>query len=236
MMERVLSIRGGDERTIKTVSAAGTLLLHAMAFILLSLITLRNPKPVELIELDWGPSSGAPNQGLVESKPETRKQQTTEIKPVAKAVEKKKVDLPRMKSTSPETLPAKGKAVRVETKQPASESTTRATGRRADRSQPAGAGKSTGYSIEWSGVGFRKLLSGRMPRYPEGTDKEMPVVLQFTVLPDGSVMGVIPLRRSDELLEREAISALQTWRFDPLPQQFEQKPQAGKVTFNFILE
>ena len=99
-----------------------------------------------------------------------------------------------------------------------------------------GIGKSSGYSIDWGGIGSRRLLSGRLPKYPEGTNKEMAVYLQFTVLADGSVVGVIPLRRSDELLEREAIAALKTWRFDPLPSQYEQKSQIGKITFNFKLE
>ena len=99
-----------------------------------------------------------------------------------------------------------------------------------------GIGRSNGYSIDWGGVGSRRLLSGRLPRYPEGTTKEMPVYLQFSVLPDGSVSNVIPLRRSDELLEREAIAALRTWRFDPLPSAYEQKTQVGKITFNFKLE
>jgi TonB family protein len=64
----------------------------------------------------------------------------------------------------------------------------------------------------------------------------MAVYLQFSVLPDGSVTSVIPLRKSDELLEREAVAALRTWRFEPLPEQIEQKTQTGKITFNFKLE
>ncbi len=99
-----------------------------------------------------------------------------------------------------------------------------------------GKGKTTGYFIEWSGVGFRKLLGGRMPVYPEGTDKGMPVLLQFTVLADGSIRGIIPLNRSDEILEREAVAALRTWLFDPLPPQHDQVVQIGKVTFIFKLE
>ncbi|HLF13882.1 MAG TPA: energy transducer TonB, partial [Bacteroidota bacterium] len=60
--------------------------------------------------------------------------------------------------------------------------------------------------------------------------------LQFTVLPDGSVSGVIPVMKSDMLLEREAIAALKTWRFDPLPPRFEQKIQQANITFIFKLE
>ncbi len=99
-----------------------------------------------------------------------------------------------------------------------------------------GIGSHTGYSIDWGGTGGRRLLSGRLPRYPEGTNKEMPVTLQFTVLPDGSVDAIIPARKTDELLESAAMSALRTWRFDPLPPQYEQRSQIGKVTFNFKLE
>ena len=99
-----------------------------------------------------------------------------------------------------------------------------------------GIGARQGYSIDWGGIGGRRLLSGRIPKYPPGTDKEMAVVLRFSVLPDGSVDQILPARKSDELLERAAISALQTWRFDPLPTQVNQKPQGGRVTFNFKLE
>ena len=96
-----------------------------------------------------------------------------------------------------------------------------------------GIGKSSGYSIDWGGTGGRRLLSGRLPLYPEGTDKQMPVTLQFTVLPDGSVEDIIPVRKSDELLEESAIAGLSTWRFEPLPSQLGLKTQRGKVTFHF---
>jgi len=99
-----------------------------------------------------------------------------------------------------------------------------------------GIGKGSGYSIDWGGTGSRRLLSGRLPKYPEGTDKQMAVTLKFSVLPDGTVDAIIPDRKTDELLERAAISALRTWRFDPLPQEIAQESQVGKVTFNFKLE
>lgn len=99
-----------------------------------------------------------------------------------------------------------------------------------------GIGKSSGSSIDWGGTGDRRLLSGSLPSYPEGTNKELTVFLQFTVLPDGSVSTVIPLKKSDELLERAAITALKSWRFDPLPSQVVQKPQVGKISFKFKLE
>jgi TonB family protein len=97
-----------------------------------------------------------------------------------------------------------------------------------------GIGAGQGYSIDWGGKGSRRLLSGRLPRYPDGTDKEMPVTLEFTVLADGSISKITPKVKSDELLERAAMKALQTWRFESLPMELGQKTQTGDVTFNFI--
>lgn len=99
-----------------------------------------------------------------------------------------------------------------------------------------GIGLGRGYSIDWGGTGTRRLLSGRLPQYPKGTDNEMPVTLQFLVFPNGSVSKITPTKRGDELLEREAITALETWRFDPLPERVIQTFQYGTVTFNFKLE
>jgi TonB family protein len=110
------------------------------------------------------------------------------------------------------------------------------TGGGAGGGSGGGIGAGQGYSIDWGGKGSRRLLSGRLPRYPDGTNKEMPVKLEFTVLPDGTVSNVVPVLKSDELLERAAITALQTWRFDPLPLQMDQKLQVGKITFKFVLQ
>lgn len=100
-----------------------------------------------------------------------------------------------------------------------------------------GIGARYGSSIDWGGEGGRRLLSGRIPKYPEGlTDKQMTVTLQFTVFPDGSVGRILPMRKTDKFLESAAIDALQTWRFEPLGPQVDQKTQTGKVPFTFKLE
>ncbi len=216
----------------------GTLVFHLILFLILSFIGLKKEKPVEVVELEWGSSSGAPNQSTVQEQTESPKQQTEKPVESGQKVEKPKVELPTTKSESDETITLKSKKKKETTEKTTTttETPSKAKAQKSEKSAVAGAGKTTGYSIEWSGVGFRKLLGGRMPVYPDGTDKEMPVLLQFTVLPDGSVTGIIPLKRSDELLEREAVAALRTWRFDPLPTQYEQIPQIGKITFNFKVE
>lgn len=227
-----------NERQIRLISASGTIIFHLILVLILALIKLKSPQPLELVELEWGSSSGAPNQSTVQEQTEIPKTETEKNIETGSKAEKTKVDLPTTKSESEEVINLKNKKKTDKVERRPSEATKpeRSKVPRVNRSTAAGAGKTTGYSIEWSGVGFRKLLSGRMPVYPEGTDKEMPVVLQFSVMPDGSVTSIVPVRRSDEILEREAISALRTWRFDPLPAQYEQVPQIGKVTFIFKLE
>ncbi len=110
------------------------------------------------------------------------------------------------------------------------------TGGGAGGGSGGGIGRGTGYSIDWGGTGGRRLLSGLIPKYPDGTDKEMPVALQFTVLPDGSVDAIVPVRKSDQLLENAAVKALRTWRFDPLPTELGARNQSGRVIFNFKQE
>lgn len=226
-------------RRVQVISGAGSIFFHLLLLFILSFLVLNQPKPVEVIELDWGGSSGAPNQTIKETETTPNKQR--ESAEPAGAQSQSKVSLPEMKSSSEATIPEAKKttpksSVGRKKSNTTSEEITTPRHRRSKEGVAGGAGKSTGYSIEWSGVGSRRLLSGRIPQYPEGTDKELPVYLQFTVLPDGSVSTIIPLKKSDELLEREAIAALRTWRFDPLPAQFAQQPQVGKITFIFKLE
>ncbi|RCK76489.1 MAG: Ferric siderophore transport system, periplasmic binding protein TonB [Ignavibacteriae bacterium] len=237
-MDKQFEITLLNEKQIRLISTAGTIIFHLILFLLLALLRLKSPQPMEMIELEWGSSSGAPNQSSVQEQTEIPQTKTEKVVETGAKAEKAKVDLPVTKSESDESIALKNKkkADKIERKPSEAVKPEHSKVPRVNRSAAAGAGKTTGYSIEWSGVGFRKLLSGRMPVYPEGTDKEMPVVLQFTVMPDGSVTSIVPVRRSDEILEREAISALKTWRFDPLPAQYEQVPQIGKVTFNFKLE
>ncbi len=231
--------RAREERKKRTISFAGSMLFHASLLIVLALVEVNRPKAMEYIELDWGASSGAPNASTVQQQAEPPMETKAPETITPKTPERKKVDLPPMKSPSEDvvrTTKQREPEKKIATEAPKTTTRSDAPTTPTKTAEPAGAGTTQGFSIEWSGVGSRKLLSGRMPRYPEGTDKEMPVLLQFTVLPDGSVSSAIPLRRSDELLEREALTALRTWRFDPLPPQFEQVPQVGKITFHFILE
>jgi len=235
------SISYPDHRKIRLISAVSSIFLHVLLIILFSILVVWQPKPPEVIELDWGGVGGGIGMDQIQPTSETKPTQLNESPKSSEATKQPKVDMPTMKSTSEEVIPS-AKKVKPKPDDAHKREKTYVKGIKYARRGGAGGGagggigKSTGYSIDWSGTGSRRLLSGRIPQYPEGTDKEMPVLLQFAVLPDGSVSSIIPLKRSDELLERESVSALRTWRFDPLPPQFEQKAQVGKVTFIFKLE
>lgn len=224
-----------ENKRIKITSAIGSLVIHLLIFLLLMFVTAWQPKPEKLVELDWGGIGGGSGND-----PMFAPEKTPELSKAKTETEKSKVHLPKMESASDAGLPATVKKKRIEktaTEERVLTSKTRSHKRSgAGKGSGGGIGNSMGYSIDWGGVNSRKLLSGLIPEYPDGTNKEMPVMLQFAVLPDGSVTNVIPVKRSDELLEREAIRALQSWRFDPLPPQFDQKAQVGKVTFVFKLE
>jgi protein TonB len=223
------------DRRNRVVSLAASIVIHLVLMIILSFFLVIKPRQPELIELDWGSTSGAPNQNITQTETDPNRHQ--ESAPAAAAKTESKLDLPVMKNPAKETVPAPKKISKATSTGTSKTRTQGATAakttprrRRSTEGPAGGSGKSTGYSIDWAGSGTRRLLSGRLPQYPPGTNKDLPVLLQFTV------SGIIPVVKSDELLEREAISALRTWRFDPLPPQFEQKPQMAKITFIFKLE
>ena len=229
------------EKRNRTISLAASLLVHAALMVVLSFVLVVKPKQMQVVELDWGSSGGAPNQNIARTETDPNRHQ--ESAPAAASKTESKIDLPTMKNPSSESIPGTKKISKSASAGTSRTKTTGATAanttprRRRSQAGPAGgSGKSTGYSIDWAGSGTRRLISGRIPVYPDGTNKELPVLLQFTVLPDGSVSGVIPVMKSDMLLEREAIAALKTWRFDPLPPRFEQKIQQANITFIFKLE
>jgi TonB family protein len=249
---RRISLSTSESKKIRIIALLSSTISHFLLFSLLFLIQ-RHVTPVgKLLELDWRGGGGGGGGGLkiyqIEFGPQSgnRKEMTQDIYQKQKftiiniqnerfADEGTPViheDVPKNVSKKKSTEKLYGENLPTKHR--------RGSGPGSDGGMGGGSGggigKSSGYSIDWGGIGSRRLLSGRLPRYPEGTTKEMPVYLQFSVLSDGSVSNVIPLRRSDELLEREAIAALKTWRFDPLPVQYDQKTQIGKITFNFKLE
>ena len=80
------------------------------------------------------------------------------------------------------------------------------------------------------------VLSQAQPRYPSLAQRrgvEGSVEVQFTVLADGSVTDVSVVRSEpSSIFDREAISAMQRWRFKPTPGA---DPVRGRRIFDFKL-
>ncbi|MCC6550566.1 MAG: TonB family protein [Ignavibacteriaceae bacterium] len=101
--------------------------------------------------------------------------------------------------------------------------------------QTSGSG-STGYDIDWGGMGQRKIYSFILPAYPEGVNKNIDIRIRFTILPDGTVGSVLLLVKADTRLENAAITSLRQWRFEPLPAKQNQVVQNAVITFPYRVQ
>jgi protein TonB len=93
-----------------------------------------------------------------------------------------------------------------------------------------------GFELDFGGKGKRKIYSYSLPAYPPGVSKEIDVKLRFTILPDGTVGRIIPVRKADTRLEAAAMNSLRQWRFEALPENAKQVPQIVFITFPFRLQ
>ncbi len=93
-----------------------------------------------------------------------------------------------------------------------------------------------GFELDFGGKGKRKIYSYIIPAYPPGVSKEIDVKLKFTIMPDGSVGRIFPVRKADTRLEAAAINSLRQWRFEALPSGQKQKSQSAIITFPFRLQ
>ena len=82
----------------------------------------------------------------------------------------------------------------------------------------------------------RRILQKILPPYPKGYNREGVVRIRFTILPNGRVGEMIPLLKSDAVLEENAMHALAKWRFNPLPREAPQDTVIGIITFRYKLK
>ncbi len=82
----------------------------------------------------------------------------------------------------------------------------------------------------------RTILHQVIPEYPSGLQKEEVLKIRFTVLPDGRVSLMIPMRKGDPTLEKITLDALRQWRFNVLPASAQQKNVTGIITFRYELQ
>jgi len=97
-------------------------------------------------------------------------------------------------------------------------------------------GGSSGYDIDWGGMGQRKIYSFILPAYPEGVSKNIDIRIRFTILPDGTVGSIFLLAKADTRLENAAITSLRQWRFEPLPARQNQIIQTAVITFPYRVQ
>jgi outer membrane biosynthesis protein TonB len=113
--------------------------------------------------------------------------------------------------------------------------TTSGSGEGTEGSGTGKVGSDAGYSVQWVGGGTRKRVSGRLPKYPEGTQIRAQVQIRAVVAPDGSVSTVTPIVKADRALEEAAMAELRLWKFEALRSNVPQRDQDCLVTFLFTL-
>ena len=80
------------------------------------------------------------------------------------------------------------------------------------------------------------MVNRVIPQYPENLQKQATVKISFTVLPNGHVGEMIPVIKSDALLEKITLDAFRQWRFNALPADAPQRVERGMITFRYLLK
>jgi protein TonB len=204
-------------------SAAISITLHLLVLLLLMAFSFSPEYDMnEYVTIGFGTIGETTSSGVI------RKKETKRI------VKKKKdeVAVPKVKNSDESnkvvTPPKKKKE---ETKKVAEKKESS----KGETDSGIGDGK-LGFKLDFGGKGKRKIYSYTIPTYPPGVLKEIDVKLRFTIMPDGSVGRIFPIRKADTRLEAAAISSLRQWRFEALPSTQAMKPQSAVITFPFRLQ
>lgn len=84
-----------------------------------------------------------------------------------------------------------------------------------------------------------RVVESPMPAYPYRARQnaiEGYTVVEFTVLPDGSVVEPAIADSSYSLFGEAAVEALQTWKFEPVTEGEATVPVRSSLRFNFVGE
>ena len=202
-------------------SAAISITVHLLILLLLMAFKF-SPEydTTEYVTIGFGTIGKTSSSGRI-----TKKEPKREVKK-----EKKEVEIPKVKNsdeTNEVTAPAKKKEVK--------KAVVKKDTNKGREESGEGVGK-FGFELDFGGKGKRKIYSYIIPSYPPGVSKEIDVKLKFTIMPDGSVGRIFPLRKADTRLEAAAINSLRQWRFEALPSGQEKKSQSAIITFPFRLQ
>lgn len=79
----------------------------------------------------------------------------------------------------------------------------------------------------------RTVLNKVLPPSPSYLDKDVDVVIEFTVMPDGTVGDMRPATKGNPALESISLKTLKKWRFNAIDTDIIMK---GQITFRFKAE
>ncbi len=204
-------------------SAAISVTIHLLILLLLMAFSF-SPEydNTEYVTIGFGTIGKTSSSGTI-----TKKEPKREVK----KKEKKEVVVPKVKNSDETNKvaapPKKKEAIKEVIKKKVATKGREESG--------DGEGK-FGFELDFGGKGKRKIYSYTIPGYPPGVSKEIDVKLRFTIMPDGSVGRIFPLRKADTRLEAAAINSLRKWRFEALPSGQEMKSQSAVITFPFRLQ
>jgi hypothetical protein len=230
-----------SNQNITRVSYSASLLFHIILLLLFLIINFSiDYKQKNYVELSFGilgeqGSSGAIGDQLNKTEELAKPQQETVTENKSKEV--KEVELPKAKNTEKENVivPAKkDKEVKKETKKENTKQENSNTSNTGQGNLAKGEG-SFGFDIQWGGSGTRKIYSYSLPDYPEGVNKDIDIILKFTIIQDGSVGSIFLLSKADTRLENAAINSLWQWRFEPLSGTQQQADQSAVIVFPYRL-
>jgi periplasmic protein TonB len=243
------------------VGLATSLTVHGLLLFLFGFMTIAAAKQETLgfIEVDLGPiSQGRPVQRAVETRPEVAERRPPAPTPqpqqrAAPPREAKPVELPKEAPTESEEVVQAPDTDRISPQQqnnPAD--VTRPEQQPEQRPvQPLGGGSADGTTGSADGASGdaadetkaapylieglnRNPISAPLPNYAEKVNATIRV--RITVDPQGAIVQRVPLLKANPALEQAVMSALQRWRFNPLPANVPQENQIGIVTFRFVLQ
>lgn len=202
-----------------------SLFLHSLLFLFLFFYRIDPQTEIqEFIEIGFGGDGASMFSGV----PGQQNENPEEVKQNSELEKNDDVNLPKA-GENPEDPSVK----KENEKKPEKKSTTNNS--QNTNTQSSGSG-STGYDIDWGGMGQRKIYSFILPAYPEGVNKNIDIRIRFTILPDGTVGSIFLLVKADTRLENAAITSLRQWRFEPLPAKQNQVVQTAVITFPYRVQ
>lgn len=87
-------------------------------------------------------------------------------------------------------------------------------------------------TIGIKGAAGKRRVIFRPPQPSVDTSVNITIELEFAILPDGSVVNVVPLRKADSKLEEIAVRWLKNWRFNTVSEE-DKTEYVGAIPITF---